>query len=297
MRAEIQLDRKFTPEITLNEKMSKHTSLGVGGRAKYFAVPDSFKAFQSLTAWAKLKGVPVKIIGNGTNLLFSDNGFDGLVISMKKFTGVKLLGKRMVVAYAGENLKTLINFTQKKNLSGLEELSGIPATVGGAIYQNAGAFEKSISDNLFSVKVYDKKVYTLKKEDCQFDYRTSVFKKHGGIILSATFNLTECDERQILAKINRITAKRKEKQPTGKTCGSVFINPNGKSAGELIEKSGLKGFSVGKARVSEKHANFIINNGNSAEDVFLLIEYVKRTVYKKQGVKLKEEVEKVGIFT
>lgn len=282
--------------VVTDEKMSKHTSLGVGGPAKYFSTPTSFNVFKEVTDIAKFNNIPIKVIGNGTNLLVSDNGFNGLIVSMKKFNGIRVLSGGRVSAYSGENLKTLILLLAKKGLTGLEELSGIPATVGGAVFQNAGAFNKSISDSLESVKIFDGRIKTLSKEECEFSYRESKFKKTGGIILSATFNLKSADEESINKKLAVYNSIRKSKQPTGKTCGSVFINSGEISAGSLIEQAGLKGFSVGGATISNKHANFIINKGSSAEDVYLLIEYAKRKVYKTLGVKLKEEVEIVGEF-
>lgn len=283
--------------VLTNELLSTHTTLRVGGKAKYFATPTNFAALSALIKKAREKKIAVKIIGNGSNLLVSDKGYNGLIISLKKFKGVKDLGGNFIRAYAGENLQTLINYSVRKNLSGLEELTGIPASVGGAVYQNAGAFSSEIKDSLYSVCVFTgDRVKTLYNNQLDFGYRTSVFQNGLAIILSATFKLTESDFISLSAKMNRILKIRKAKQPQGKTCGSTFQNPKGISAGALIDGANLKGFSVGGAKISEKHANFIINENGSAEDVYLLIKYVKKKVFDVYGVLLKEEVETVGDF-
>lgn len=282
--------------VVLNEKLSRHTTLRVGGEAKFFARPQSVLALVHLLKRAQLCDVKVKIIGNGSNILFSDSGYDGLIISLKKLKGIKQVSRRAYRVYAGETLSALINFLSCKNLSGIEELWGIPATVGGAVYQNAGAFGKSVGDAITEVTYYDGAIKTFSVKDCNFDYRKSVFHSLSGIILSATFNLTDRPQSEIKETMCAVAERRKAKQPTGRTCGSVFKNPTTVSAGALIERAGLKGFRVGGAKVSEKHANFIINENGTAQDVYLLIRYVKQKVLMDSGIKLTEEVETVGDF-
>ncbi|MBE7090251.1 MAG: UDP-N-acetylmuramate dehydrogenase [Clostridiales bacterium] len=281
--------------FTQNEKLSAHTTLGVGGKAKYYIEPETFYSLIQVVRTANVKKIPYKVIGNGSNLLVSDSGFSGLIINLRRLKGIKRVGDT-IIAYAGETLKNLITYCEYNGLSGLEELSGIPGQIGGVTLQNAGAFGKSVADVVSYVKCYDGKIKTIKKENCGFGYRTSAFQNSGQIILSTAFTLKSVGTKEVADRIYKISERRKRLQPQGKTCGSVFRNPLGKSAGELIERVGLKGFSVGKAIISEKHANFIINNGNSAEDVYLLIEYVKQKVKQQLGVTLIEEVEKIGKF-
>ena len=281
--------------FTQNEKLSAHTTLGVGGKAKYYIEPETFYSLIQVIRISTAKKIPYKVIGNGSNLLISDSGFNGLVINLKKLKGIKRVGNTVIV-YAGETLKNLLAYCEHNGLSGLEELSGIPGQIGGVTVQNAGAFGKCVADVVSYVRCYDGKIKTLKKADCGFGYRTSAFQNSGQIILSTAFELKKTSTEEVAERIYKISERRKRLQPHGKTCGSVFRNPVGQSAGELIERAGLKGFSVGGAKISEKHANFIINNGNSAEDVYLLIEYVKKKVKQQLGVTLIEEVEKIGKF-
>jgi len=277
--------------------MKNYTALGVGGKAKYFAETDSLHALNLLVSLAKTHRVKYKVIGGGTNLLFSDKGFDGLIINTRQLNDVftTLDG---VKAMAGAGLNKLVKFCQSNGFTGLEALSGIPATVGGAVVMNAGAFGRNVSNRLIKVETLSNgKIKKYSKEECRFTYRGSRFYKSRETVVSATFALSECDKKIISTAIKTYTELRKQMQPTGKSCGSVFRNPKGISAGALIERSGLKGYAVGGARVFEKHANFItVSAGAKASDVYALILHIKDKVKSTFDVELVEEVEYVGEF-
>lgn len=283
------------PDIhfTENENMEERTSLKVGGAAKFFVCPDTVYALTKSISAAQNMGVKYKIIGNGTNLLVSDKGFDGLIICTKNLNGL-LLDKGEIIALCGTPLKRFTDFVRGAGRTGAEGLAGIPATIGGAIYQNAGAFGYNISDRITEVtSIKDGLTVRRKKADCRFGYRDSVFKRNGEFIVSAKFRFNK--RKAPIAE--DYCELRKNSQPSGRTCGSVFLNPEGDFAGRLIERAGLKGFKIGGATVSDKHANFIITEqGATARDVYSLIEKIKREVYAKFSVTLKEEVEYLGEF-
>ncbi|MBR0188968.1 MAG: UDP-N-acetylmuramate dehydrogenase [Clostridia bacterium] len=283
------------PDIhfTENENMAERTSLKVGGAARYFVLPESVYTLCRSISAAQNSGVKYKIIGNGTNLLVSDKGFDGLIICTKNLNGLLLDGGE-IIALCGTPIKRFCDFVRGAGRTGAEGLAGIPATVGGAIYQNAGAFGFAISDCISEVtSIKDGLPVRRKKADCRFGYRDSVFKSNGEFIVSAKFKFSKRK-----TPINEdYFALRKFSQPAGRTCGSVFLNPEGDFAGRLIERAGLKGFKIGGAAVSDKHANFIITEqGATARDVYSLIEKIKKDVYAKFSVTLKEEVEYLGEF-
>lgn len=279
--------------LTENEDMSQKTSLGVGGKAKYYAQPKSVMALMQGIKIAKSNGVKTKIIGNGTNLLISDDGFNGLIVCTKELNRV-LLDKGEIIALCGTPLKRLVTFTSGCGRTGVEGLSDIPATVGGAICRNAGAFGYTISDYISEVtSVKDGEVFRRNKNQCGFSYRKSAFLSGEEVVLSAKFRFPKKKEG---IKID-FSERRRNSQPTGRTCGSVFVNPVGEYAGKLIEEAGLKGLTIGGATVSDKHANFIVTEkGATAEDVYGLIKTIKSTVYDKFGINLSEEVEYIGDF-
>lgn len=284
-------------DCVFNQPMKKKTSLGVGGNAKYFASPKSLFALTSAVKAARECKTAYKIIGFGTNLLVSDKGFDGIIITTADLSDV-FLKQDKVFATCGASLKKLADFAASNSLSGLEKLSGIPATVGGAIYQNAGAFGVSVSDFISDVQtIKSGKIRNRRAESCAFGYRKSVFGSNKEIIVSATFALNRGDFQTIKERSEFYADKRKALQPQGRSCGSVFLNGDDYKAGKLIEEAGLKGFFIGGASISDKHANFIsVNSAATAKDVYLLIKHVKNTIKEKFGVQLKEEVEFVGDF-
>ena len=282
------------PDIhfTEKEKMADKTSLKVGGAARYFVMPETVYSTRECVKRAKEYGVKYKVVGNGTNILVSDRGYDGLIICTKNLNGV-LLDRGEVIALCGTPLNRLVTFTKGCGRSGAEGLIGIPATVGGAIYENASAFNYSVSDNITEVTALsDGEIKRYKKSECKFGYRTSIFKNNGEFILSARFSFPK--KRAVATDFNKI---RRDKQPAGNTCGSIFKNPPDAFAGELIEKANLKGYRIGGATVSDKHANFIVTeNGATARDVYNLIQKIKSEVYERFGVQLVEEVEFIGEF-
>ncbi len=284
-------------KILLNQPMKKYTGYGVGGKASYYTEIDSLFTLNEIITLAKRYKVAYKVIGNGSNILVSDKGYNGVIISTKRLSDV-FFKQDQVRAMSGATLQKLIKFCSDNNLSGLEALSGIPATVGGAIVMNAGAFGKNISDRLEAVEtLYDGQIKKYAKEDCKFGYRNSNFLGKKEIIISATFKLVETEKELVLASIEAYKDLRKSVQPSGRSCGSVFKNPTGYSAGRLIDSLGLKGSTVGGARISNQHGNFIIADGKTtADDIATLIDYVKKKVKDAFGIELKEEIEYVGEF-
>lgn len=284
-------------KITFEQPMKKFTTLGVGGCADYFAEVDSLYGLNLLISLAKEYNQPYFILGNGTNILISDKGYRGLIICLKKLNDV-FFKRDLVRAMAGANIDKVLKFNLANGLTGLERLSGIPATIGGAIVMNAGAFGHNISDHIVNVQtLYQGKINSYDKEQCEFAYRKSRFLGRKEIIISATFNF-EYDSKETIEKnIKNYADLRRQIQPIGKSCGSVFKNPKGYSAGELIDRANLKGLRIGGALVSERHANFIITQSNAlSSDVYALIQHIKEKVKDKFDITLKEEVEFIGEF-
>ncbi len=284
-------------KILFDEPMKKHTSFGVGGCARYYAQIDSLYSLNSLITLAQQYKVRYKVIGCGTNLLVSDLGYDGLIIDIKRLSDV-FFKREHVKAMAGAKLEKLLQFACDNKLTGLEAFAGIPASVGGAIVMNAGAFGHNICEFVDTVETLcDGKIKFYRKNECKFGYRTSRFLKNKEIIVSATFDLKVGDREKIGDSIKSYKDLRRLVQPTGRSCGSVFKNPKPFSAGALIESAGLKGNKIGGAFISEKHANFIITSSKAkAKDVYELIEQIKQKVKDAFGVELCEEVECVGEF-
>ena len=276
-----------------NENMSQNTSVGVGGPARYFTCPESVYGLKEVINAACENGIEYKIIGNGTNLLVSDKGYNGLIACTKNLNRL-LLDKGEIIALCGTPLSRLANFAAGCGRTGAEGLCGIPATVGGAILMNASAFGYCVSDYITEItSVRDGETVRRKKNACGFGYRTGVFRDNGEFIVSAKFRFPKRKE----SAPRDYAEMRRKIQPIGKTFGCTFINPKGDSAGRLIESAGLKGKREGGAVVSEKHANFIVNDGGAtAADVYRLILKIKKEVYEKFGVELKEEVEYLGEF-
>ncbi|MGB9730954.1 MULTISPECIES: UDP-N-acetylmuramate dehydrogenase [Calditerrivibrio] len=276
--------------IRSNEPLGNHCSYKTGGPARFFAEPKNNLELKLTWDFLHERNLRYIVIGNGTNVLFDDAGFDGVVLSLKKLNRFMIIDKNILTAGSGILLDDMVVFSIINNLSGIEHLSGIPGTVGGAIYMNAGAFDTEIKDVVYSVEIFkDGKFTTLKASELSFSYRKSSIKDE--IIVSGSFKLNFA--KNDLKKIREeILNKRGEKQPLEyPSCGSVFKRPSGTYAGKLIEECGLKGFSIGGAKVSEKHSNFIINfNNASSKDIKDLISHVKMVVFQKTGIKLEEEV-------
>lgn len=270
-----------------------------GGAAKYFFEPRTIDDLRQAVLWASESHTPFFLLGNGSNVLISDKGYDGLVIRTVFLNKVSFQDT-IVTAGCGAVLTDLVTACCKKGLQGIENLYLIPGSVGGAVAMNAGAFEQEIGDSVESVTSMDREgvLHTRKKEALDFSYRASAFRTNNEIILSVNLHLSKGDPDELMRRAGEIEAKRKEKQPwDAACCGSVFKRPPGGYAGPLIEKCGLKGHRMGGARVSEKHANFIINEGGATStDIKKLIQFVQKEVLEKTGVNLETEVLFIGDF-
>lgn len=284
--------------IVKDEPLKKHCTFGIGGNAKYFVTADTLFFVNRVIALAKEYGVGYKIIGNGSNLLFSDAGFDGAVICVKNVKDIFNLGNLKIKAMSGATVNSLVDYCINQGLVGIESLYGIPATVGGLVAMNGGAFNTRISDFVEEVECIENgKIKKYFNHECKFGYRNSVFLNRRIFISSVIFKLSNGDKKLANVSKNNFLNIRNAIQPVGKSCGSVFKNTKNYSAGYLIESTSLKGKKIGGAVVSEKHANFILNvNGATASDVYSLIKLIKKEVYKKHKILLKEEVEYVGEF-
>ncbi|MBQ7408607.1 MAG: UDP-N-acetylmuramate dehydrogenase [Clostridia bacterium] len=275
-------------EYKIDESLSNYCAYRTGGPAKIMVFP---KSHEQLCACTKTD-IPIEVIGFGTNLLCSDKGFNGIVINSCKMSKITVSGA-CIRAECGAKLSEVREIAEINCLGGLEFTDGIPASVGGGVCMNAGCFTKSLSEYVAYV-VTDKAVYN--NQSCDFGYRNSIFcKKKGEIISSVCFVLKPSESDIIQSKREKFKKLRKNSQPHGKSCGSVFLN-DGYFAGKIIDTAGLKGYSIGGAKVSEKHANFILNTGNSSQDIYDLIKFIKNKVYQTQNVKLKEEIKYIGIF-
>lgn len=278
----------------LNFNLSKNTSYGLGGLCKVAYFPkteeEAIKVFETLNQYNQ----KFFVLGCGSNILASDNYFSGAVICTSQLKGIHKT-EDGITCLSGTTVSELLNFCREKGLSGLEFLAGIPASIGGLTYMNAGAGGRFVSDILKSCAIYDGELRNFSNKSCNFGYKYSTMRDINCIILSCSFNLTQSTPQQVNENINRFLSARLS-QPKGKSCGCVFKNPEGVSAGKLIEYCGLKGFAFGGARVSREHANFIINEGTVASDVYKLIKFIKKTVFEITGVALEEEVVYIGDF-
>ena len=279
-----------------NEPLAKHTTLSVGGSARIFVQPnDRFAIIESIEIAKKL-GMKFKILGRGSNLLFSDDEFKGVVVKTDKGLNYTIVdGIRVTVGAGVSDIKLARNMA-KLGLSGLEFLSGIPGTVGGAVFMNAGAYLKEMKDILVEVLVLDGdgKVRRLTPSEMELSYRTSIFQRHTDwLIIEAVLQLEPGDKDQILDVIKLRKEKRLESQPLEMpSAGSTFRNPEGLAAWKLIADAGLRGFTIGGAMVSEKHTNFIVNaNRATAQDIADVILHVSQTIRDKYGLIMHQEVE------
>jgi len=291
--------KEAMPGLTLleNENMSRHSSFKIGGPVRAVAIPSDVSSLSKICHFLKENHTAPYILGNGTNILFPDEGMKDLfIISTEKLTKLFLLPDGAIYAEAGVSLAKLASFAQQNGLAGLEFASGIPGSVGGGVLMNAGAYGGELKDAVESVVYYYLPQQTLCEisgEDCHFSYRSSIFQKLGGcVILSAVFRLPKGESGDIAAKMRELNEKRREKQPLDlPSAGSAFKRPEGHFAAALIEQAGLKGFSVGGAQVSEKHSGFVVNTGDAtAADVYELMKQVRNTVYEKFHVELEPEV-------
>ncbi len=284
-------------EVRLQEPMSGHSGFKTGGNADVFVIADSIDALKALLETAKALCIPVFILGKGSNLLVSDKGIEGAVVTLSRMDGISIEGTR-ITAMAGASLTALCVEAANAGLSGLEFAYGIPGSVGGALYMNAGAYGGEMADAVISARFLtpDGTEGEISREEMNLGYRDSVFRQNGNIITSVTLELKRGDKGEIWDKMNCLMDKRKEKQPLEyPSAGSTFKRPQGYFAGALIEENGLKGATVGGAAVSQKHAGFVINCGNATSaDILALMEKIKATVKQNNGVELEPEVIFVG---
>ena len=285
--------------VKKDEELARHTTMKIGGPADLFIEPTSIEGLKKTMQLVQKYRVNWRAIGRGSNLLVSDKGIEGVVIKLgNNLKDMKLDGTQLTVG-AGYSIVALAVLISKKGLSGLEFASGIPGSVGGAVYMNAGAHGSDISKILTEAHILfeDGSLQWLTNDEMEFSYRTSVLqKKRPGIVVEARFQLTEGDKEQIVAVMQKNKDYRKVTQPYDSPCaGSIFRNPLPHFAGKLIEEAGLKGFQIGGAQISEMHGNFIVNAGNAkAFDVLQLIEYVKKTIMEKYNIQMETEVEIIG---
>ncbi len=297
---EIVKDIISSDNIHTDELMSRHTTFRTGGPATLFLTPAYEDELLKVTDVIMKQGVNCLIIGNGSNLLVSDKGFDGVVISLEKLNSISLNGEGLLEAQAGALNSSVALFAKEKALTGFEFAAGIPGTIGGAMIMNAGAYGGEMKQITKKVRVISPKgeIFTLDNDAMEFGYRTSAIKGKGFVVLSAFLSLTKGDEEAIANTMKELALKRKEKQPLEyPSAGSTFKRPEGYFAGKLIEDAGLKGFSVGGAAVSDKHCGFVINKGDATSaDIYELIQEVKKRVYADSGVTLEPEIVMVGEF-
>jgi len=275
-----------------DEVLAPYTSFKIGGPAKYFFVAKSNKEIIKAVEIARQQNINLFILGSGSNVLIADHGFDGLVIKIENSNIV--FDNEKVKAESGVKLQKMISLAITKELLGLEFLMGIPGTIGGAVAGNVGKPKQWISQVITQVEIMNKqnKIEIIPKSECGFSYRFSRFKNNNDeVILSAEFQLKAAKQDEIQTKVKEFLDKRSH-QPVNEACaGSVFKNPEGKKAWELIEEAGLRGKQIGGASISEQHTNFIINKGQAkAEDVVILISLIKQQVRNKFGIQLQEEI-------
>ena len=284
-------------EYKLSEPMCQHTTFKIGGNADIFVSVKSVAELKTVLALSKEYSVPYFILGRGSNLLVSDSGIAGVVISLDCMNNIIVDGDT-IICDAGANLKTVCLAARDNGLSGLEFAYGIPGSMGGALYMNAGAYGGEMSQVVTSATALDQggNTITLDLNDMKLGYRTSVFKNSDLVITQISLKLTRGEGSEIKVKMDDFFARRRDKQPLEyPSAGSTFKRPEGYFAGALIEKNNLKGESIGGAQVSEKHAGFVINKGNATcSDVLSLIKKVQDTVKTADGVTLEPEVIFVG---
>ncbi len=300
-----RIENKFcaclgSDNVYRNEPMKRHTTFRIGGPADYYLCPHSAKEIQKVVEICREEKLPYFILGNGSNLLVSDQGYRGVVIQLwKNVSDIRVEGC-LIHAKAGASLAKIAAEALEEGLTGMEFAAGIPGTLGGAVVMNAGAYGGEMKDILKEVLVMDQqgRIFTLEKKDLKLGYRTSAVKEKGYIVLAAVLELRPGDREEIRKLMEDLKQKRVEKQPLDlPSAGSTFKRPEGYFAGKLIMDAGLRGFSVGGAQVSEKHCGFIVNTGGaSASDVLTLIREVQKRVREKFGVELETEVKFLGEF-
>lgn len=284
-------------KIKTNEPLSRYTYTKTGGPADYLAFPTTRQELKDLLVRARKQKMPVTTLGNSSNLIIKDGGIRGLVIMLPEFNKIEVK-KQQITAEAGAAIIAVTKAASQASLTGLEFAAGIPGSVGGAIFMNAGAYGGEIANVVSSIDeiLPDGREVQISGSDLHFGYRHSIVQENHGIVVAATFNLEVGQQPQIQDKMDELNALRRSKQPLEyPSCGSVFKRPQGHFTGPLIIKAGLQGKSIGGAQVSNKHAGFIINTGNAtATDYLQLIQLIQKTVKEKFAVQLETEVRIIG---
>lgn len=281
--------------VEKNFSFAEHTTIGVGGSAAFCVMPKNTDAAVGAVRLLKREGVPYLLLGAGSNVLASDKGFSGAVVSTALMNGLCFSGEK-IYAECGVKLQSLLRRMADEGVGGLSFMAGIPASIGGAVYMNAGTAEGHIGECVTSVTVLteDGSIRELSADACDFQYKDTLFMRENMFILRVGLaGVFQCRVRILTDIADVLTARRR--LPAGKSMGCVFKNPKGRSAGALIEECGLKGTRLGGAVVSDKHANFVINDKNAcADDVRALIRLIKDTVFAETGILLQEEIEYIG---
>lgn len=284
--------------VRINEPMKAHTSFKVGGNADILVTPGDIAQIKTILDLSREKNIPIFIMGNGSNLVVRDRGIRGITVKLSDNFSKCVVDGDVIEAEAGILLSRVANIALKNELAGLEFASGIPGTLGGAVFMNAGAYGGEMKDVVVSTVYLDKdgEIRSIAGETHQFGYRSSFIQKEGGTVLSSKLQLKKGIKSEIKEVMDDLNRRRKEKQPLHMpSAGSVFKRPEGFFAGKLVEDCGLRGFSIGGAQVSGMHCGFIVNTGNArASDILNLIEHIQTTVKAKFGVELKTEVRVVG---
>lgn len=286
-------------DVLKNEPLYKHTTFRVGGPAKIYVKVKNMDGLKQLIQYINVNDIDYFIIGKGSNLLFSDRQFDGIIISLNEYFSKFEVKEDTIIAQTGVSMVLLSNVACRAGLSGFEFMAGIPGNIGGGIFMNAGAYKTEIADRVIDVTFLDQagEVKTLLKEELQFTYRNSIFQKNPTwIILQATFKLDKGNVTEIKELMTQRNKRRTETQPLDlPSAGSVFKNPNGKGAWEYIDECGFRGYEIGGAQISPKHSNFIVNNGYaSAKDILDLIKFAQDGVYQKFGIAMHTEIRLVN---
>ncbi|WP_156856034.1 UDP-N-acetylmuramate dehydrogenase [Oceanobacillus sp. AG] len=283
--------------VLKDEPLKEHLYTKLGGKTDYYVTPENYGEVQEIVRLANKEDVDFTLLGNGSNLIVRDGGIRGIVMNLQKLSSIKREGDA-VIAESGARIIDTSRYALQERLSGLEFACGIPGSVGGALYMNAGAYGGEVKDVLRSALVCTKdgELKTLQADELDLNYRTSNIPDNGYIVLEATFDLKEGAYEEIKAVMDDLTEKRESKQPLEyPSCGSVFKRPPGYFAGKLIQDSNLQGVQIGGAQVSTKHAGFIVNvDDATANEYIKLIEHVQATVHEKFGVALEREVRIIG---
>lgn len=285
-------------DICFDEPMSNHTTFKIGGNAEAFINASSSAEIVAVIIYCTENNIPYIYMGNGSNVLVSDDGIAGVVISLGNNMSNVQVVDNMIYADAGALMSKVASTALKAGLTGFEALAGIPGTIGGGIYMNAGAYGSELKDVLKNVTYINRNndIVTVDADELDLSYRHSIFEENGGIVVGCCLELAHGLPEMITEKMKDFAQRRRDKQPLEMpSAGSTFKRPEGYFAGALIQEAGLMGYSVGGAQVSEKHAGFVVNKGNAtAEDVLTLISDVQRIVKEKTGVELEPEVKRLG---